>query len=831
MGLRRYASKRDFSRTPEPQGGARPRRGGRSFVVQKHAASRLHYDLRLELDGVLLSWAVPKGPSVNPKDRRLAVRVEDHPLEYGAFEGTIPKGQYGGGTVMLWDRGQWTPMDRDPRGALRKGKMSFTLEGERLRGGWTLTRIAGDEEAKNWLLIKHDDEAASDGAPEWGGEGDVSVQSGRVMAEIAAGADGAPRARSGRRSGASALRRFSPQLCTLVERPPPGDAWLHEAKYDGYRLLAALDGGDVRLITRTGLDWTAKFPAIEAAMRKLAVKRAVLDGEAAVVDDAGRTSFQGLQKALKAGEVDRMLFLVFDALQIDDKDLTHRPLLERKLALARLVGRGEGVMRYSEHVLGDGERVYRGACARGMEGIVSKRADAVYTPGRSRTWVKVKCTRRQEFVVVGWTAPSGSRQGFGALLLGAHDDAGRLVYVGKVGTGFDGRTLSDIAARLKRSAIDRAPLTNQLSAAERRGARWVEPRLVAEVEFTEWTGDGRLRHPSFQGLREDKPAADVRLEGAPSSLEQPAKKRSPRRRRGGDKDGPVQVAGVTLTNATRVLYPEQGLTKHDLAAYYEAAAGRMLPFIADRPLSTVRCPRGRAGKCFFQKHVGESFGGAVLGVELEEKGGPATYIGVESVAGLVTLVQFGVLEIHPWGSRAGDLERPDTMTFDLDPGEDVEFARVREAALRVREILDGAGLEGFVKTSGGKGLHVVAPLKPGAGWDEVKSFARAVAEKMASEAPSRYLSKMTKAARTGRVFVDYLRNGRGATSVAPYSTRARPGAPVSAPVQWDDLPEVKGGAQFTVWDAPALLRGRDPWAGYARARRRLTVRAFKSLGL
>lgn len=819
MGLQRYASMRDFTKTSEPRGKA-AHREGRSFVVQKHAASRLHYDLRLELGGTLKSWAVPKGPSLNPADKRLAVEVEDHPVEYGGFEGTIPKGEYGGGTVMLWDRGEWSPLDADPAKALRKGKLSFTLDGDRLQGGWTLTRMATRGDKPNWLLIKRDDEHAEKRWKVWSAEFDRSVASERTMEEIAGG-NGASRPRRRQPSSDEPVPgALTPQLCTLADHAPEGDNWLHETKFDGYRLFALKVGDEVRLMTRGGKDWTDRFPPIVDSMRRLKIDRALIDGEAVIVERSGKTSFQRLQQGIKAGSFDDLLFIVFDALRLDDDDLTRRPLVERKEALRRVVKSGVGVIRYSEHVRGHGPELLKRACGHGLEGIISKRVDAVYSQGRSKTWLKVKCSKRQEFVVVGWTAPSGSRSRFGALLLGAHDDAGRLVYTGRVGTGFNEATLKDIGDRLKALVRKTSPLDRAPSAEERRGAHWVEPRLVAEIEFTEWTEDGRLRHPSFQGLREDKEAKDVRIESIGNAAATAPKR--PVLRRGAGSE-PVVIAGVTISSPDRVVYESAGLTKADIARYYESVAERILPHIADRPLSTVRCPQGRGGQCFFQKHLGDSFGGDVLAIDVTEKKGRAKYIGVNSLAGLISLIQFGVLEIHPWGAKADEQERPDTLTFDLDPGEGVGFDRVRQGAARVREILEDLEIASFVKTSGGKGLHVVAPLTPSAGWDEIKSFAGAVALRMSREEPERYLAKMTKSARSGRIFVDYLRNGRGATSVAPYSTRAREGAPVSMPLRWAELAKVEGGAQFSVTNTPARLRGRDPWEGYFKVRQKLTA--------
>lgn len=912
MALEEYQRKRDFTRTPEPTGQQRPytHKDAHSFVVQKHDATRLHYDLRLELDGVLVSWAVPEGPSLDPAHKRLAVHVEDHPLEYGRFEGVIPSG-YGAGTVMLWDRGVWEP-EGDAAAGLKRGKLSFRLEGERLRGMWTLTKIRssrkGDDGRDNWLLIKHDDEHA-DAGDEPLAAFNRSVESGRSMEQIADEAAG-PGVLAGSRRGAPTAKpktrkrrqtpakshadngnsvaagpdpagvvgaspaafpeSVSPQLCTLADRAPDGDGWVHEIKFDGYRLLALRSEHAMRLVSRNEKDWTDRFKPIVRAVDALPAKTCILDGEACVLDTRGHTSFQALQQAIKDSKFDRLAFFAFDLLYLDGHDLTAAPLLERKALLRALLAAqssqdSEEVLRYSDHVRGHGGAVHTNACELALEGIIAKKADAPYTQARSRTWLKVKCSRRQEFVVIGYTPPSGSRKHFGSLLLGAYDGDGRLIYTGKVGTGFSDALLRDLKARLDALERKTCPADEPPAPAERRDATWVSPKLVAEIEFTEWTDDGRLRHPSFQGLRQDKPAADVRVEHAepvaaaaagaeaeqaeaPSNRAEPAPAdpkpkasrraatparaspaaaaakaapEAPKPRRGQSAD--PTVAGVRISSPGRVLFPDAGVTKLELAEYYHAVADRLLPFISGRPLSTVRCPQGRSGKCFFQKHLGTTFSEPVRAIRVKEKSGPADYIAIDSVEGLITLVQFGVIEIHPWGAHEDDLDAPDLLTFDLDPGEGVGWEALPLAARRVRDMLSQDGLESFPKLTGGKGLHVVVPLTPKAGWDQAKAYCHAVAERLVKEHPHEYVATVSKAKRRGKVFIDYLRNSRGATSVAAFSARARPHAPVAVPIRWGELSKFDSGAHYTTQTLNrrlAQLRS-DPWPGFFRKRQKL----------
>ncbi len=814
MGLVRYRAKRRFARTPEPRGRvARATKAGGRFVVQKHDASRLHYDFRLELDGVLKSWAVPKGPSLDPADKRLAVQVEDHPVEYADFEGVIPQGQYGAGPVIVWDRGRWEPQG-DPREGLRRGKVAFTLDGEKLHGGFALVRMrTAGRDGKNWLLVKE-----RDGEAKHGRAADVV---GRLPESVKTS-----RRRGTPRRAASLPKDLAPQLATLVDAAPEGDEWIHEIKFDGYRILALVEGGKARLVSRNGQDWTARFPRLAAAAASVPVRDAAIDGELVSVRPDGTTSFQDLQRALAEKGGERLRYYAFDLLHLDGKDLRGLPLLERKEALARILpkprARSRGLLLYSRHVKGKGGRFHAEACRHGLEGIVSKLAAGVHRPRRTPEWRKVRCSERQEFVVAGYVPHSADARGIGALLLGYHDGVhdrrGGLRYAGRVGTGFSEAVRRDLKKRLDAHARETSPFAEDPEGVgDSRGVRWATPRLVGEVSFTEWTADGRLRHPSFLGLREDKPASDVVRERGPA----PAASRSSSEPAG---DG-AAVAGVALTHPDKVLWPGQGVTKRALAAYYEAVAERMLPFVAERPLMLLRCPEGHGKACFFQKHLGEETPPGLRGVEIAERGGRKAYVAIDparGLEGLVSLVQRGVLEIHGWGSRADRVTAPDRVVFDLDPAPDVPFPRVVEAALEIRRRLKALGLASFAKTTGGKGLHVEAPLARVHDWRQVSEFARGIARALEAEEPDRYVSQASKAKRRGRIFVDWLRNARGATAVAPYSTRARPGATVATPLAWDEVKKGLRPERFTVETVPArVARRRDPWAGYHRLAQRL----------
>jgi len=853
MGLREYRRKRDFEKTPEPAGQVPedPRAHDRSYLIQKHAATRLHYDFRLELEGVLKSWAVPKGPSLDPADKRLAMHVEDHPIEYGDFEGIIPKGQYGGGTVLLWDRGTWEPIG-DPHKSYRAGSMKFTLKGEKLRGGWALVKIGGrrnDGDDRSWLLIKERDQQARPG----GAEPIVvsqpkSVATGRTLEEIAASSDRVwnsnrdgepvgPDAAEIRGARKTALPRFvQPQLATLVERAPEGDGWLHELKYDGYRILARMEHRRAELMSRNARDWTEKFPTVAAALARLPVQQAIVDGEVTVFLPDGTSSFQALQNFGSSAGRGQLAYVIFDLLYLDGRDLTGAPLEDRKAALARLLTSASdkaAVLRYSDHVVGNGADFFANACKLGLEGIVSKKRDAPYRGTRGADWLKIKCLKQQEIVIGGYTEPEGSRVGIGALLGGVYE-GGRLVYAGKIGTGFDNKTLRDLQRRLARLEQKTSPFDSRPPGAAR--AHWVKPELVAQISFSEWTSDGKLRHPAFQGLREDKSAEAVIRElpavvkNETNASETPAKRaaRAPRAapstKRGTTKSGTeASVGGVRLTHADRVVFPPHGTTKLDLARFYESIAEWILPHLEDRPTALVRCPEGAHKKCFYQKHVGYWAPESLRRVKIQEKRKVGEYLVVDSLASLVGLVQIGILEIHTWNSTVRHLEQPDRVVLDLDPGPGVAWTQVIECARLIRDTLRGLKLESFVKTTGGKGLHVVAPLTPGPSWDDTSTFARAVAETVARSDPRRYLTNMAKAERRGRIFIDYLRNIRGATSVAAYSTRAVPQATISVPLAWEELSTRITSDHFTIATLPQRLAelGADPWAAYWRTRQSL----------
>jgi bifunctional non-homologous end joining protein LigD len=826
MALEEYRRKRDFHITPEPRGGKLGRSTGRRFVVQKHAARRLHYDFRLELDGVLLSWAVPKGPSLVAGDRRMAVQTEDHPIEYGDFEGVIPKKEYGGGTVVLWDRGHWEPIG-DARKDLKKGKLTFRLAGEKLRGRWHLVRTRANNGKKaSWLLIKaRDEEAKEAGAPAITDAEPKSVLTGRGLDEVERDADRVWSSHDGERDAPkiaepgdpSALtdakksrmpRTLEPQLATLVDAVPSGEEWLHELKLDGYRLLCRLDGSKVQLLTRAGNDWTDRFPTLAEALAGLPARSALFDGEAVVLDAQGRSDFQALQRSFGQERRDLHLF-AFDLLYLDGYDLRHAPLVERKRLLQQLLARAPegGTLRYSDHVQGQGSAFMDVACRSGAEGIVSKRADAPYVSKRTRTWLKIKCSKRQEFVIVGFTDPAGSRTGIGALLLGARDEEGALRYAGKVGTGFDTSTLQMLHRKLEPLEI---PKTAVVGAPRARGQHWVRPELVAEVRFAEWTRDGKVRHSTFMGLREDKDAEEVRLE-----QEQPVVVVGPPAVRD-------EVAGVRLSTPDRVYFPESGVTKSELAQYYERVADRMLPTIVQRPLSMVRCPESRE-ECFYQKRADRTIPKRVGRVVVKK--GREPYAMVEDLASLISLVQVGVLEFHVWGARADKLDRPDLLIFDLDPDPTVEWRMIADTAKVLRNLLDEIGLAAFVRTTGGKGLHVVTPLQRRSTWEEVKGFAHAIALHLVAAAPDRFTAKMTKAKRHGKIFIDTFRNDPESTAIASWSARAREGAPVAAPLAWEEL-EADARPVITVRDVGTRLAMPDPWADFEASRRALTKKAI-----
>jgi bifunctional non-homologous end joining protein LigD len=865
MALERYRQKRDFRVTPEPAGKVRQRRLRKlAFVVQKHAASRLHYDFRLELNGVLLSWAVPKGPSLDPNDKRLAMHVEDHPLEYGDFEGVIPPKQYGAGTVMVWDRGTWIPKV-DPDEGYAKGRLKFDLDGEKLKGGWNLVRSrSGKYGGENsWLLFKEADEFARLGAAGLIAEDrPESVVSGRSLEQIAVDADrvwhsnksvaaniqggavGKPRPKTvaGLAKTKGARKATLPdaieaQLASAAKSPPTGPAWVHEIKYDGYRMLCRIVRGQARLVSRTANDWTGDFDALARTLALLPVDEAWLDGEVVALDAKGRTSFQALQKALSATDSRNLKYLAFDLLYLNGFDLRDAALTERKRLLRELLSDAPPAIQYSEHFAVPGAAFLQNVAALGLEGMISKRGDLPYRGGRGPAWQKIKCMRRQEMVIGGFTDPEGSRQGFGALLLGVYEPDGKLAYSGKVGTGFSDASLATLSRSLSALAQKTSPFHNPPNGAEARRAHWVQPVLVAEVSFAEWTDDGTLRHPSFLGLRPDKRATDVVREHAAASSagdaakEPPPRLRSPGGNRAvGDKNA---VAGIVVSNPDKKLYPEAKVTKRDLALYYAAVGDWMLPHVRGRPLTLLRCPNGWNEECFYQKKAEGGVNEAISRVEIQNGDGSVSlYMMADSVPAIVALLQMGVLEMHPWGSRAPRLGLPDRIIFDLDPDDAVEWEDLRQAALLVRTLLENIGLAPFLKTTGGKGLHVVVPIEPVVGWEDVKGFTKAVAEFLERTFPDRFTSKLLKISRRGKIFIDYLRNGEGATAVAAYSTRARANAPVSAPVAWGELSADLRFDRFNVANMPKRLKKvkADPWRDIADAAVSLTPAVMARVG-
>jgi bifunctional non-homologous end joining protein LigD len=861
MALDIYRQKRDFRRTPEPSGATKPHPGAKkaalSFVIQKHAARRLHYDFRLELDGVLKSWAIPKGPSLDPHEKRLAVEVEDHPLEYGRFEGIIPQGEYGGGTVLLWDRGTWEPLEADPDESLAKGMLKFALHGDKLHGNWMLVRLKRRprDRSDNWLLVKERDEAAIPGS----GSAVVdelteSVESHRTIGDIAADRDRVWHSKSsetpGEETAASAKLRplsrikgtkkatmpasLKPQLATAAAVAPGGDEWLHEIKYDGYRLVAYIDGGRVRLVTRGGLDWTEKFPALASRLAKLPIKSAILDGELVALRPDGISNFADLQDAISAKRTGQLTYFAFDLLYRDGWDLTGVTLEDRKAALAELVPpRTEGMLRYSDHHVGQGPDFLKQAADHGVEGIVAKRRDKSYELGRGRNWLKIKSRNHDEFIVVGFTDPDGSREGFGALLLGYYDPSGALRYAGRVGSGFTGARLAQLYRRLSPLETRKAPITLPPAERRRKDIHWVKPELVVEVEYACWTTDRLIRQSTFQGLREDKPLKEIVYdpEKLPAAATPPADPPPAAKPAEKLRDGSIIFNGVRLSHPDRVLYADTGLTKQQVAQYWVDIADWALPHLAYRPLTIIRETGAKGQRAFYQKHVGVGMPSEIKGRKIAGESERLPII--EDVAGLIALAQVGVVEIHPWGSRADSVERPDRVTFDLDPDEGLAWDRVIEGAIEVRDALDAIGLRSFAKTTGGKGLHVVVPLQPKLDWEAVKAFTKWVADRMHEERPAAFTANMTKRERRGRIYLDYLRNSRGATAVGAYSPRDRAGTPVSTPLSWDEVERQVKPSVFTVATIPARLAKleADPWAEIDEARQTIPARVRKHVGI
>ena len=856
--LATYRSMRNFKVTKEPSGGGKLIAEKLPFVIQKHAASHLHYDFRLGWNGVLKSWAVAKGPSYVTKDKRLAVQVEDHPIEYGGFEGIIPKGQYGGGTVLLWDQGTWEPQPghEDVNAGLKDGSLKFVMHGKKMKGKWALIRMGGRMAGKaskpNWLLIKEHDEferdakakAVTDQEPE-------SVVTGRGLDEIDKDGDHIWNSNKTATDRLNAVQSkttliqtgekrrsrnvsvevefdlkdkpkekmpefVAPQLAVQETGASDDAGWIHELKLDGYRIQAVCKEGRVQLKTRTNLDWTHRMQSLATELAALPAHQAVLDGEVVVLDEHGLSSFASLQASFQDGGQHPLTYFVFDLLHLNGHNLRGAPLIERKNLLAKLIGSSMENVRMSEHIEGRGAATFESACELQAEGIISKRAAGIYRSGRSADWIKVKCKREQEFVIGGFTLPSNGIHGVGALLLGYYDDRKNLIYAGRTGTGFTQKIHRALRDRLNKLSTKKNPF-ERVPNSEQRGVTWVEPALVAQVGFATWTSDLLVRQAAFKGLREDKPAIEVRRE-IPAEAKKPGK--TPRKVASAKhsalstaakivakeaKNSPAGHAPVRLTHPDKVVDAESGLTKQQLADYYWAVSDALLPEIAGRPLSIVRCPEGSEKPCFFQKHTSNTLPEGIDTVKVPDKktGKPEPYITLSTAEGLAGLAQMGVLEVHPWGSRNDDLDHPDRIIFDLDPDEAISWKTLAASALEVRKLLKKLDLESFLKSTGGKGLHIVVPIVPNHGWQTVKDFAHSVALSLEKQEPSLYLTKMSKAARKGRIFIDYLRNDRGSTAVAAYSPRARKGAPVSVPLQWKELEQAErpyfSVADFTDW--------------------------------
>jgi bifunctional non-homologous end joining protein LigD len=878
--LAEYRRKRDFQKTAEPSGdkAVAPAPHAR-FVIQKHDATRLHYDFRLEVDGVLKSWAVTKGPSLDPADKRLSVEVEDHPLDYGDFEGTIPKGQYGGGTVQLWDRGYWSPEPgfEDVGKALKKGELKFVLEGERLHGSWVLVRMNWDRNAKdgpkrqeggkrsNWLLIKHNDDAARPGEGSAVLEEDASIASGRAMADIAAGKGKGPKPfilkskgkgdavwtsrtkaeREALRKEAEETRTFvepkakapsrtkaakpavlpdfiEPQLCKSVDRPPAGPGWAHEIKFDGYRVQLRVEDGRAVLRTRKGLDWTEKFAAIAEAAADL--PDAILDGEVVALDAAGQPDFAGLQAALSDGDTGDLIFFAFDLLAEGGEDLRGLPLRERKARLKAIMGQDEPRLRFVDHFETAGDAVLLSACKLELEGIISKRLDAPYRSGRSETWTKAKCRAGHEVVIGGYTTTGSA---FRSLIAGVYRD-GKLAHVGRIGTGFGRDKVAGLLPRLKALETSKSPFEGQGAPRKADNIHWVKPELVAEIEYAGFTGDGAIRQAAFKGLREDKPAAEVEAEVPASAESVELAEPTPRAATTARQDS--VVLGVTISKPDKPLWPDvDGApgTKIDLARYMAAVGEWMLPHIKGRPASIIRVPDGIGGETFFQRHAMRGMSSLIEQVSV--KGDKQPYILFNRVEALVAAAQIGGVEIHPWNCQPNDPEVAGRLVFDLDPAPGITFEDVIAGAREIRDRLEELGLVSFCKTTGGKGLHIVTPLSDKVPWDAAKAFAREVCARMAADAPDKYLITMSKKAREGRIFLDYLRNDRTSTAVAPLSARARPGGTVSMPLNWTQVKAGLDPTKYTIRTAPDLIARSTAWEDYFDAAKPLKA-AIKRLG-
>ncbi len=797
--LKKYSTKRDFSKTQEPSGARvskkirAKRKNGAIFVVQEHHARHLHYDFRLELDGVLKSWAVPKGPSMHPEDKRLAVMVEDHPLDYASFHGTIPKGNYGAGEVYIWDSGTWEVLG-DAHEGLEKGNLKFRLKGKKLNGEFVLVRASREKSSNKWLLIKHRDEKAIEGTS--------------ARAEEMASQKMRPRKMS-----AKTIKNWpgfiAPQLCLLVDSPPKEAKYVHEIKFDGYRLQSHLKDGTVKLFTRNGHDWTHKFERIAHSLADLDCENAILDGEAIVQDKEGKSDFGLLQMALSSENDKNIKLYLFDCLFLDGEDLRGLSLRERKERLKAIIPKKHQILQYSEDVGQDADWFFEIACKHNLEGIISKDSSAPYSKGRSNSWTKTKCIQRQEMVIGGYTTGKGNRSAeLGALLLGVYDHK-KFRYVGKVGTGFNRQTLNELKQKVKK--FEQAKSAFDLNSPQGKEIHWLRPKLVAEVSFSEWTGDKSLRHPVFVGLREDKSEKEIVIE-----------KSRPKKFWGSSIE-----TDVKLSHPDKILFEKEQISKKDIADFYHTIADEMLPYLAERPLSLVRCPNGSSSQCFYQKHPGANQAplAHLIDFKVKEKKKTETYITLNTCEGLGQLVQMNAFEIHVWNCHYQQLLNPDQIVMDFDPDSSVPFKDVVKAVFQMKKILDTLKLKSFVKTTGGKGLHIHIPFEPLYDWDQVKNFAKALADQMVAQNPELYLSNMSKEKRKGKIFVDYLRNGFGATAIAPYSIRAKETATVAMPLEWSELKRLKGSDQFTMKKAMLKIKTRtkDPWKDFFKVKQRLHV--------
>lgn len=776
MSLKTYHHKRNFNETPEPAGKRTQKILKSLFVVQKHDASHLHYDFRLEMNGVLKSWAVPKGPSLDPTVKRLAVHVEDHPLEYGSFKGIIPKGHYGAGTVEIWDTGSWEPEDEHPYKAYKNGSLSFSLKGKKLKGRWKLIQIKSDP--KHWLLMKLND----DNKQKTSKNNSITKTKEVVKKNLPS--------------------KITPQLATLVQEAPTTSEWLHETKYDGYRLTCIIQKNTITLKTRNNLDWTKKFLKIVKAIKTLKLTNTILDGEIVVVDKNQKSDFQLLQNSIKEQLDKNLLYYLFDIIYYDGYDLSNVPLIERKLLLKKLLSSKNKIIKYSSHQQGKGDKAFHKACKLELEGIISKKIDSPYIQKRTHNWLKVKCVKRQEFVIGGFTPPKGQRTFFGALLLGYYDNNGKLKYCGRVGTGFTDISLEEIAQKLNKHRVSNSSF--EQTPPDTKQAIWVKPVLIAEIEFSEWTSDGILRHPSFKGLRNDKAAAKIRKEIPMKSLD--------------------STTNIAISHPDRILYPDQKFTKQDIANYYEAIESWIMPFIINRPLTLMRCPQGIKKSCFFQKHIPNNKNKSLYTVTIKEKKSNQ-YLYIKDLKGILSLIQLGVLELHTWNCKVDNVEKPDMIIFDLDPAPDVPWSQVVKAAHCIKSLLEKIDLVCFVKVTGGKGLHIVIPIVPKYPWDKVKAFSHAIVDAIVQTNPKLFIGKMTKSARTGKIFIDYLRNQKGATAVAPYSTRARDNAPVAAPIAWSELNARLKPNYFNIKNLPNRLKKlkSDPWAKFYKIKQHIKL--------